>query len=55
MAAVREKGQFRLEGKDYIVQDGEICHFRFNRRQGKPSPSPYSLSPPWALDQGPGC
>jgi len=30
MAAVREKGQFRLEGKDYTVQDGEICHFRFN-------------------------
>jgi len=27
---VREKGQLRLEGKDYIVQDGEICHFRFN-------------------------
>jgi len=20
----------RLEGKDYVVQDGEICHFRFN-------------------------
>jgi GTP-binding protein YchF len=30
MAAVREKGQFRLEGKDYVVRDGEICHFRFN-------------------------
>src|SRR5215468_5743115 len=30
MAAVRERGQFRLEGKDYIVHDGEICHFRFN-------------------------
>jgi ribosome-binding ATPase YchF (GTP1/OBG family) len=30
MAAVREKGQFRLEGKDYVVLDGEICHFRFN-------------------------
>ena len=30
MAVVRERGQFRLEGKDYIVQDGEICHFRFN-------------------------
>ena len=30
MAQVRERGQFRLEGKDYIVQDGEICHFRFN-------------------------
>ena len=25
-----ERGQFRLEGKEYVVQDGEICHFRFN-------------------------
>src|SRR5712692_7670237 len=30
MAAVREKGQFRLAGKDYVVRDGRICHFRFN-------------------------
>jgi GTP-binding protein YchF len=30
MAAVRERGRFRLEGKDYRVRDGEICHFRFN-------------------------
>jgi GTP-binding protein YchF len=30
MADVRARGQFRLEGKDYIVRDGEICHFRFN-------------------------
>jgi GTP-binding protein YchF len=30
MAAVRERGQFRLEGKEYVVADGEICHFRFN-------------------------
>jgi len=30
MATVRERGQFRLEGKDYVVADGEICHFRFN-------------------------
>jgi len=30
MATVRERGQFRLEGKDYLVRDGEICHFRFN-------------------------
>jgi len=30
MAVVRERGQFRLEGKEYIVEDGEICHFRFN-------------------------
>ena len=27
---VREKGKMRLEGKDYIMQDGDICHFRFN-------------------------
>ncbi len=30
MAAVRERGRFRLEGKDYLVKNGEICHFRFN-------------------------
>ena len=27
---VRENGKARLEGKDYIMQDGDICHFRFN-------------------------
>jgi ribosome-binding ATPase YchF (GTP1/OBG family) len=27
---VRAKGHLRLEGKDYHVRDGEICHFRFN-------------------------
>lgn len=26
----KEKGLVRLEGKDYIVQDGDIMHFRFN-------------------------
>lgn len=30
MAAVKEKGLFRLEGKEYVVKDGEIVHFRFN-------------------------
>ncbi|MGE5389822.1 MAG: redox-regulated ATPase YchF [Deltaproteobacteria bacterium] len=30
MTAVKEKGLFRLEGKEYIVKDGEIVHFRFN-------------------------
>jgi len=30
MNAVRERGQLRLEGKDYVVQDGDIMHFRFN-------------------------
>jgi hypothetical protein len=29
-ADIRAKGQLRLEGKDYPVRDGEICHFRFN-------------------------
>ena len=27
---VKEKGKMRLEGKEYIMQDGDICHFRFN-------------------------
>jgi len=30
MAKVKEKGLYRLEGKDYIVQDGDIINFRFN-------------------------
>jgi hypothetical protein len=29
-AEVRARGHFRLEGKDYVVKDGEVCHFRFN-------------------------
>ena len=28
--AVREAGKMRLEGKEYVMQDGDICHFRFN-------------------------
>jgi len=28
--AVKEAGKFRLEGKSYIVQDGDIMHVRFN-------------------------
>lgn len=27
---IRARGQLRLEGKEYLVRDGEICHFRFN-------------------------
>ena len=30
MVQAREKGLVRQEGKDYIMQDGDICHFRFN-------------------------
>ena len=29
-AAAKEKGLVRLEGKDYVVQDGDIMLFRFN-------------------------
>jgi GTP-binding protein YchF len=28
--AVREKGLLRLEGKEYVVQDGDVMHFRFS-------------------------
>lgn len=27
---VKEAGRMRLEGKEYIMQDGDICYFRFN-------------------------
>jgi GTP-binding protein YchF len=29
-AACREAGRLRIEGKEYIVQDGDVMHFRFN-------------------------
>ena len=29
-AAARERGKLRVEGKDYIVQDGDLMHFLFN-------------------------
>jgi GTP-binding protein YchF len=29
-AKVKEKGLFRLEGKDYVVKEGDIVYFRFN-------------------------
>lgn len=28
--AVKEAGKLRLEGKEYVMQDGDICFFRFN-------------------------
>jgi GTP-binding protein YchF len=30
MNAAKERGQLRLEGKEYLVQDGDVMHFRFN-------------------------
>jgi hypothetical protein len=29
-AAIKAAGKMRLEGKNYIVQDGDVCHFLFN-------------------------
>ena len=29
-AGAKEAGRFRLEGKDYVVRDGDVLHFRFN-------------------------
>ena len=26
----KDAGRWRLEGKDYVVQDGDVIHFRFN-------------------------
>ncbi len=30
VAALREQGRLRVEGRDYVVQDGDILHIRFN-------------------------
>ena len=30
MTAAKEKGLVRMEGKDYVVQDGDVVLFRFN-------------------------
>ncbi len=30
MAAAKEKGLVRLEGKDYVMHDGDVTLFRFN-------------------------
>jgi ribosome-binding ATPase len=27
---IRQAGKLRVEGKNYIMQDGDICHFLFN-------------------------
>jgi hypothetical protein len=30
LSEARAKGKLRLEGKDYVLKDGEIMHIRFN-------------------------
>jgi len=34
MANIKAAGKYRQEGKNYIVQDGDICHFLFNKAGG---------------------
>jgi ribosome-binding ATPase YchF (GTP1/OBG family) len=29
-AGCKEAGRLRLEGKDYLVKEGDVLHFRFN-------------------------
>ena len=29
-SGARQQGKLRQEGKSYIIQDGDICHFKFN-------------------------
>ena len=29
-AGLKNAGKLRIEGKEYVVQDGDIMHFRFN-------------------------
>jgi ribosome-binding ATPase YchF (GTP1/OBG family) len=29
-AVAKEKGKLRIEGKEYVVNDGDVMHFRFN-------------------------
>ncbi|GAH79794.1 unnamed protein product, partial [marine sediment metagenome] len=31
MKQAREKGRVRIEGRDYLVGDGDVIHFRFSR------------------------
>jgi ribosome-binding ATPase YchF (GTP1/OBG family) len=28
--AIREAGRMRVEGKSYVMRDGDVCHFLFN-------------------------
>jgi ribosome-binding ATPase YchF (GTP1/OBG family) len=29
-AGAKEAGKMRVEGKEYVVKDGDVMHFRFN-------------------------
>ncbi len=40
LAEARRRGLVRLEGKDYVVRDGDILTVRFNVERGRPGPTP---------------
>ncbi len=35
MATIKEEGKLRQEGRDYVMQDGDIVEFKFNVSKGK--------------------
>jgi ribosome-binding ATPase YchF (GTP1/OBG family) len=35
MAAVKAAGKYRLEGRNYVMQDGDIVHFQHNTSKSK--------------------
>ena len=41
----KEAGKLRLEGKDYVVREGDVMHFRFDARGPRiPPPVPARIS-----------
>src|SRR5690606_37561172 len=40
--AARDAGKYRLEGKDYVFQDGDVALFRFNVYVGRSEPRPFT-------------
>ncbi len=49
-AAVRDAGKLRVEGKDYVVRDGDVVHFRFNvgRRPARGREASTALEQGWS-------
>lgn len=35
MTKIKEEGKLRQEGRDYVMQDGDIVEFKFNVSKGK--------------------
>jgi hypothetical protein len=48
-AGAKEAGKMRLEGKEYVVQDGDVMHFRFNVSRKDQSRALAGSARPWLL------